>query len=287
MTIPKTAFKLLTILTLSQIFAFASTITLTDTINPANGAACSPATNGPGVNASVPPANGFTGACIDGAPIQFDMFKVSLTSPTTSGGNWKLEILTNYGPVGSGTNFIPGGSTSIPSYAYQGGSFGIADFMIKSGSNFYGVVMTPHDGYTAGSLYQASGFQTSFQVMNAPLVTEIPRPTLPALLNAGGTKIGNGSLLAGPNGGDGITAALYKISVEFAAPVNFLSSGTFTIYAASYVCDNGYMTGVFDAFAPPPTGGTPPPSNIPEPATWTLLIPAAVLIGLRRFPKRS
>ena len=284
MNIPRTAFKLLTILTLSQIIAFAGTISLTNTINPANGQACNPGT-------SVAPANGFTGNCIDGAPIQFDIFSVSLTSPTTSGGTWKLEILTNYGPLGSGTNFIPAGSTSIPTYSYENKQVGIADLMIQSGSNFYGVVLTPHDGYTAGSLYQANGFQSSFRVMNevpkaaglSPVV-EIPRPGLPALLNPNGTKIGNGSLLAGPNGGNGISAALYKISVEFAAPVNFLTTGSFTIYAASYVCDNGYMTGSFDAFAPLTVT---PPASIPEPSTWTLLIPAALLIGLRRFPKRS
>jgi len=208
-----------------------------------------------------------------GNPLDFNTFSVSLTSPATAADKWHLEILTNYGTT------LPGGSAVVPTYAYENKQFGMADFMIQWGSEFYGVVLTAHDGYAAGNLYKASGFQTSGQVMGAQGVINIPRPNLPALLKAGGTLAGAGTIAASAiPGSNGVTQALYKGSVDFAAPINFLGSGTVTIYAASYVCDNGFITGTSSPF---PTGHDIPP--VPEPPTWTLAIPAVAAWAMRAY----
>jgi len=258
----------LTALAFTQVLASASTLTLTGPMFPATAStpatACTPGETQPVT----------LQACVVGNPLTYDIFSVSLTSPSTSGGTWHLDILTNYGAT------LPGGSAVVPTFSYEGKQFGMADFMIQQGSNFYAVIMTAHDGYTAGSLYQASGFQTAFQALNPAGVIEIPRPDLPALLKAGGSKIGDGTISAAATGGNGVTQALYKISVDFAAPIGFLSSpGKVTIYAASFVCDNGFITGSTDPF--PPGHDT----TVPEPPTWTLVIPAAVAIAMRKFRK--
>jgi hypothetical protein len=240
--------------------ASSDTITWLGPRNPATGLVCDPQTEG---------------NCVIGDPLEFNISSASLTSPDIVGDNWKLEIQTNYGTP------LPGGSVVIPTFAYEGKQFGMADFMIEWGGNFYGVILSAHDGYTAGNLYKADGFQTSGQVMGAAGVINIPRPNLFALLNPNGQLQGAGVITALANpGADGVTQALYEVSVEFAAPVGFLGSGTFTIYASSYVCDNGYITGDGDAFPP---GEDEPPSEIPEPPTSTLAIPLCVALALRKL----
>jgi len=245
-------------LALTPLLATASTVTLQGPVSPSTGQVCTP---------------GVTPDCVIGNPLDFNIFSVSLTSPATAADKWHLEILTNYGTT------LPGGSAVVPTYAYENKQFGMADFMIQWGSEFYGVVLTAHDGYAAGNLYKASGFQTSGQVMGAQGVINIPRPNLPALLKAGGTLAGAGTIAASAiPGSNGVTQALYKVSVDFAAPINFLGSGTVTIYAASYVCDNGFITGTSSPF---PTGHDIPP--VPEPPTWTLAIPAVAAWAMRAY----
>jgi len=241
---------------------FGTTLTIPGPVSPSSGLVCTP---------------GVSVDCVIGNPLIYDIFSVSLTSPTTAGGQWHLDILTNYGTT------LPGGSAVVPTFSYEGKQFGMADFMIQTGTDFYGVVLTAHDGYAAGNFYKASGFQTSQQVMGPQGVIDIPRPNLPALIKAGGTLAGAGTISAIATGGNGVSSALYKVSVDFAAPVNFLSSGSYTIYAASYVCDNGYITGTGAPF--PPGNDTPPP-GVPEPATWTLALPALFAVGLRKFTRK-
>ena len=272
MSMPRVLAKSLAIFALTQTLSFAATLTLNGPVNPDTGLICTPGQAIVGPNTA--------GTCVVGIPAIFNIFSVSLTSPTTSGGTWHLDILTNYGVALNGS-----GSLAVPTFSYEGKQFGMADFMIQSGSNFYAVVLTDHDGYKAGNLYQASGFQTSFQVMHdQPIaagltpVIDIPRPNLPAELKAGGTLLGAGTIKSASNGGNGIAAALYKVSVDFAAPIGFLSTSNFTVYASSYVCDNGFITGPGVAF---PTGN----AAVPEPPTWTLMIPAAAALLMRKLKK--
>ena len=263
--------RLLTTLALSPLFLFAG---VTETwLGPTlpNGVPCNPTAAG----------------CIIGDPGQFSMVSASLTSPMTAGGKWNLTIFTYYGPQGF---VIPSGATSVPTYSYSDGTFngifGMADFMIQSGSEYYGIVMSNRTGATAGNLYKGTGFRTSGQVM-APVAS--PRPNSPAqldnptLLGAGSMTI-TGTTVANPflapadanNSKFGPSLTLYKISVDFAAPVTFLNSGRFTIYSASYVCDNGMIVGVGDSFPPPPAD-----TQVPEPTSLLLVIPALGAMAMR------
>src|SRR4051812_29607595 len=169
--------RILSAFLLLPVFAMASTLTFNGPTLP-NGTPCLP---------------GAPADCVIGNPLAFDIFSASLTSPTTAGGKWHLEIQTNYGTP------LPGNSIAVPTYSYEGKQFGMADFMIQSGTDFYAVVISAHDGYSAGSLYKASGFQTSQQVMGPQGILSIPRPTLPALLNAGGSLQGAGTITASQN----------------------------------------------------------------------------------------
>jgi len=195
--------------------------------------------------------------CIIGDRLTYQMFSATITQPVSPGGLFDLVLQTNYGVP------LPGSSEVIPSFAYGRGFFAMCDFMVEWDNKYYGIVLHAHDGYTAGDLYQVSGFQTSGAVMAAQ-GEDSPRPALPSLINAGGTLVGAGTLSASANAGaDGLTQALYKVEVTFAAPANFLATGDFTIHGCSFVCDNGYITG---------TGNFPPPGVVPEPATWALVL---------------
>jgi hypothetical protein len=179
-----------------------------------------------------------------------------------------LTIETNYGAA------IPGSPDVIPSFLVGGVPYEIGDFLISWEGNSYAIVLSDHDGYTAGNLYAASGFQSSGQVL--PLS---PRPLYPVWLDGGGTQEGAGAL-SGAQTGDGTTSALYTITDSFSAPAGFLASGDLTVDFSSAICANGFLTGTVD-FA-----SVPPPS-VPEPGTVFLLIPAlAALPFLRRRKKR-
>src|SRR5437764_307717 len=120
--------RILSAFLLLPVFAMAATITFQGPTLP-NGTACTPLN---------PPE------CVIGNPLSFDIFSASLTSPAAPGGTWHLEIQTNYGTS------LPGNSIAVPTYSYEGKQFGMADFMIQSGTDFYAVVISAHDGYAAG-----------------------------------------------------------------------------------------------------------------------------------------
>ena len=218
----------------------------------ANGNTCDP--NGPQQN-----------HCIIGDRLEFQMFNVILSQPTSPGGAFKLVLNTNY-PVP-----LPGTHEVIPTARYGNAYLAMCDFMIEWNNKYYGIVLHAHDGYTAGNLYEVSGFQNSGDVMSAAGETS-PRPRLPALINAGGTERGTGTLSAAANiGANGLTQALYKVTVDFVAPANFLATGDFKIHACSFACDNGYVTG---------TGNFV--NAVPEPATWSLLLAGVGVLGWKR-----
>jgi hypothetical protein len=194
-----------------------------------------------------------------GDPLSFKIFGAQLTQPTLGNSDWVLTIETNYGVT------LPGSPNVIPDYTYNQIEYGIGDFLIAWNGNDYGIVLSPHDSYTAGSLYSVSGFQTSGQVMGI----DSPRPSYPVLIAAGGTSLGSGSLSAAQTG-NGTSAALYTITDDFSAPANFLGTGDFTIDMSSYVCANGFLTGTT--------------SFVPEPGSFLLILPFLFALPLiRRF----
>jgi len=269
------------LLVFTSIAAFANTITITgperftgstpnDALLSANYKACTP---GPG--------------CIDGDPLIYNVFSLSITSPTSPGGLWTIDLETNYGAT------IPSGSHTIPSYAYSGSpgtTFAIGDIMFEQGGLFYGIALSPHDGYTVGDFYQVSGFQTSAQVLVAggvpapvpgPGGAAIPRPYLPTEINAGGlaTQM-TGTLTVTPNAGsNGTNFAEYKIIDTFSAPSTFLNTA-FSVFATSYACANGYLEGGGGGFTGGAGGGA-----TPEPGSWLLILPGLVLVGIARYRK--
>jgi len=224
------------------------------------------------------------GHCIDGAQEIYEVYSLSITSPSNPGGLWNINLQTNYGVA------IPAGSV-IPKYGYSGDpsfpehEFTLGDILFMWNGNFYGIAMSNHDGYTAGNLYKANGFLTSQQVLLAggvPPATQggvIPRPTLAVELAGGGTQVGSGALNVTPNGGNGLTFAEYTITDSFSAPSNFLNSA-FSVFDTSYACANGYLEGDNGGGFNGGTGGT-----TPEPGSWLLILPGLVLVGIARLRK--
>ena len=218
--------------------------------------------------------------CILGDPLAFEVFSASITQPTVSNPNWVLQIQTNYGNENS-TPLIPGSPDVVPNYfnTQVGGTFGIGDAIFTWNGNIYGVVLHPHDGYLAGDLYQAFGYQTSAQVEALGPHNAILNPNGNAWIAAGGSLIGAGTLTGGQTG-DGITAARYTLTDQFSAPSNFLATGTtFGFYFTSYACANSVIVGS-GGF----TGGG---GGVPEPGTFFLCVPALLLLGFRLARQRG
>ena len=219
--------------------------------------------------------------CIIGSPLSFEVFSVSLSQPTSPGGNWTLTIQTNY------PSPIPTPGAAIPPAPWHDGLlYSIPDFLINWDGTNYGVILASHiqggvavaPGYVAGDLYQGpTGMAdiTSGQVL--PPAFPSPRPTGNVWLAPGGTLLGAGSFTV-TNTGNGSSAASYTITESFAAPAGFLSDGnTFSILASSYTCDNGVLVA---------TGNFTTTGNVPEPSTFLLALPALAFLG-RRYMSRS
>jgi len=229
------------LLALTTIAAFSETVTITGP-EDSNGHSCSPY-----------PINNH---CIIGDPLIYQLFSASLTSPASPGGVWTLTIQTNYGVHLPG----PAGGPVIPPYEYDdtGVSLGMGDFLIQWNGNYYGIVLTAHDGYVAGNIYKASGFQSSLAAMTGAGIPsyDVTRPLLPVLLNAGGSLQGMGTVQAAANpGADGKTGGLYTITVTFNESADFLNSA-FTVSVAQ-ICANGYLTGSSSGFTSGVSGTLP------------------------------
>jgi hypothetical protein len=204
--------------------------------------------------------------CINGDPSLYEIFGASLTTPTATNPDFVLVIQTNY----SAPITTPGSAVPTAIWGVDGQPYSISDFLINWNGGSYGVIVSPHveagvavDGYVAGDLYQAAGFQTSGSV-----IPNSPRPNEDVWLQGGGTlqSTSPGSVSVATTG-DGITSAMYSITVQFSAPADFLSTGVFTIDDSSFVCANGILTGA----------GTP---GVPEPGTIFLIGPALLLLSL-------
>ena len=219
-----------------------------------------------------------------GDPLVFKIFDVKLTQPTISNPLWVLQIFTNYGAT------IPGSPNVIPPFPYNGPggtlvSYTMSDMLIVDNKGVdYGVIMAPHDGYGAGSLYSANSFQTSQDVMNAGYLAALgltqcpptnqncggsPRPEQPVLLGTGGTLKGAGTL-TGAKTGDGVNTAMFTVTAQFSAPADFLSVGDFQIIMSSYVCANGVLIGMGNF------------NQVPEPSAFFLTATPLLLLLFRR-----
>lgn len=119
---------------------------------------------------------GPTDGSVVGPVAEFALQDVSLTTPSAPAGEWTVTIHTNYGAPLPG----PPGDV-IPDW----GSYAAADFLISWNGGFYGIVLHSHDGYTAGDLYQANGFQTAGQVRQDP--SSDPVENRDVWLDAGGS----------------------------------------------------------------------------------------------------
>jgi hypothetical protein len=199
-----------------------------------------------------------------GDPLQFEIFQATLTTPTAGNSNYVLTVQTNYGVPIPGSSDTPPVSAVVPQVLYQGALYSISDFLISWDGMDYGVVLGAHDGYVAGNLYQAPGFQTSLQVTGTGFGTS--RASIPVLLDAGGSFAGTGAE-SGSLTGNGVTTGLYTIVDTFAAPPGFLLDGNFNIIMSSFVCANDLITG---------SGNS---GQVPEPSTIFQCIPALLLIG--------
>jgi hypothetical protein len=193
---------------------------------------------------------------IIGQATEFEIFQVELTLPTIGDPDYILSVETNYpAPIQPGTPAV------IPPVLFMGGYYSMSDFLITWNGGYYGVVLGAHDDYVAGDLYQAAGFQTSYQVLG--LLNSSLRDD-PVLLDSGGSPAGYGSVGVSVTG-DGVTTGMYTIVDKFTAPPGFLMNGEFDIIMSSFVCANGLIIGSDDA--------------VPEPGTLFECIPALLLIG--------
>lgn len=257
--------KLIALSILAAFSASAATISFVGPVYPKD--------QGPG-KAEGTPCNISDPKCILGEPSVFEVFGAQLTQPMGGSTTWTLTIETNYGPPTS--HLIPGSPDVVPPYVYAPGfsAFSIGDFLIQSAGVDYAIVLHPHDGYAAGSIYKASGYQTAAQVTMGQFVQN---PTHNVELAAGGMLVGTGTL-TGAETGDSVNTAHYTLTDTFMAPANFLTS-PFTVDFSSYACANGVLEGSGGGF----TGGTG--GDVPEPMTALLVAP--ILAGAAFLRRRK
>ncbi|HTA70664.1 MAG TPA: hypothetical protein VK776_20410 [Bryobacteraceae bacterium] len=210
---------------------------------------------------------GPTDGSVTGPNLYFDIQDATLAQPANAGGDWMLTVHTNYpiplpGPPG---NVIP----SFRSYA-------ASDFLVAWDGGFFGIVLHGHDGYMAGDLYQAAGFQTAGQARGIPTDPNEPAPYV--WLSAGGSLLGNGTVSAAAYG-DGVTQASYTITDVFQAPSGFLQNGAFTIYMSSADSGFGYMTGTGVFSTAGNVSDPPDPPSVPEPGALYLFTSGLLLIS--------
>jgi hypothetical protein len=200
-----------------------------------------------------------------GPPQDYQLFEVDLSLPTTSDPNYSFRMVTNYGAP------IPGSPDVVPLALFNGTYYPMSDLLFSWNGGDYGLVLSPHDGYTPGDLYQASGFQTSGEVL--PFFS--PRPSEPVLIDPGGSLIGSGILNGALTGNE--ATGLYTLTETFTAPPGFLLNGDFDLIASSFICANGLITG---------SGNDGP--VVPEASTLSGVIAGLVLCyGFLRFRSRT
>lgn len=203
-----------------------------------------------------------TAFCVIGDERFYQVWSADLVTSDTLGVPWLLTIATNYGDPSK--TILPG-----TPYAYEGVNFTNGDFLIMWNSLLYGIALSAHDGYTPGNLYRTDSYQTSGSIMSG-LVSDVPNPSHPVLIGAGGNLIGAGTMSSARTG-DAVTAAAYTITVSFTPPTGFLATGPFSIDFSSYACANGVLHG---------TGERDP--GVPEPATGLLLASGLIVLGAAR-----
>uniref|UniRef100_Q01TC3 Ice-binding protein C-terminal domain-containing protein n=1 Tax=Solibacter usitatus (strain Ellin6076) TaxID=234267 RepID=Q01TC3_SOLUE len=204
------------------------------------------------------PTFGQPGDPVFGDPLKYAIQDLSLQGPSSGTGPFTLIVDTNYGVP------LPGSPDVIPSFLEQGfANLQMGDLLIQQNGNFFGVVLSPHDGYLAGDVYQANGFQDSVFFNRG----------VPVSLNPGGVQVGTGTVAAAPNPGcNGTNCAEFKITETFTlnpGVVLININNPFLVMISSATCANGILL-------------LEENGDTPEPATAWLIGVGVVGILLRR-----
>ena len=204
-----------------------------------------------------------------GDPLFFAIQNLSLQGPDSgTGGPFSLVINTNYAVP------LPGSPDVVPSFVFNTfATLQLGDLLIEQGGNFFGVVMSPHDGYVAGDVYQSDGFALS----------TFFNPGIPVSLNPGGTQVGSGTVSAAPNLGcvgfdNGKTnCAEFRITETFTlnpGVVLINLNNPFLVMMSSATCANGIL--MLEE-----NGGVPEPASV-----WLIALGVAGILIRRLYAGR-
>jgi hypothetical protein len=313
--------RLLVLSSLTSLVGFAAVLSISGPEAPQGGG-----TPTPFVAATVCDQNNAS-TCVLGFPV-YNIVSAQLNiTPLGSQTQVQLSVTTNY-PTVIPTGALPGGVPSVAFGGNGGGNpggpttpvtdpfgfanqFGMGDFLMSWGGNYYAVVLSAHDGFNVGDIYQAdpnnklscvtgaacpgssTDFMTSGQVMG-PNVS--PRPNVAVWLSPNSdpgapnnpfcptsvtnnkfcvepVDIGTGSMSAASSG---LPNAPYTVMDTFTVnQSNFLlGANPLLIQVSSYVCANGMLIGS-------------PASGVPEPRWLALILPAFLFLGRRLARSRS
>jgi hypothetical protein len=194
----------------------------------------------------VDPTFGLASDPVFGDPLKYAIQDASLTGPSSGAGPFVIGVDTNYGVP------LPGSPDVIPSFIEQGfATLWMGDFLIQQGNLYFAVVLSPHDGYAAGDVYQGSGFQDSVFFNRG----------VPVSLAPGGVQIGTGTVSAAVNVGcNGVQCAQFRAIDSFTLDPgkSFIDwNAPFTVQMASATCANGllFFSSVGEETPEPAPGG--------------------------------
>jgi len=190
-------------------------------------------------------------------------YDIQMASVAIVGTTATVSVYLNSGAV-----YNPGGGLALQMFSDAGLSMIVGDIFFYNPDTVYdpsmasgptgpaalqyAVPLENHASLTAGSLYSVTSTETAYTAMSGSSDYYRPQETV---LTTAGTLASAGSGVTVTNYGNGVTSALYEMTVSFQTTPGFLSlvqNGQIGLVFSAADCANDVIQGAVDTSAPEP-----------------------------------